>query len=253
MPGRLRSLHLRSRSLSRGLHLVLGGARLVVAAAVIGAVAYVLSWQILYSGPVGNDTLFHLHLARWVDSSFPALHWWYRWDDHGIAYREGYPLAAHWVTAAISRIGIASTYRRRCRWCSSPLLRWARLASTSSARGGCIDHWPAWWPASRTFSARLTWTFLVDWGFYSNQAGTVLFMPGDHRPRRLLRRMVSRTSGLEVPFRRAGDDGPHRAHGPGIAVPARCIRGRSNPLRAWRSPEVGYGRGSAGCFSRRRC
>ena len=23
----------------------------------------------------------------------------------------------------------------------------------------------------------LTWTFLVDWGFYSNQVGTILFMP----------------------------------------------------------------------------
>ena len=162
--------------MTRGVHAVLGGARLVVAAATIGAVAYVLSWQILYSGPVGSDTLFHLHLARWVDSSFPGLSWWYRWDDHGIAYREGYPLAAHWMAAAISRLGALD------------LSQAMQVAQFSTAPLGAVGvyvfcAWRLRQPLAGLVGgvayllSPLTWTFLVDWGFYSNQVGTVLFMP----------------------------------------------------------------------------
>src|SRR5450759_4822296 len=173
---RLRSLHLRSRSVSRGLHLVQGGARLVVAAAVISAVAYVLSWQILYGGPVGSDTLFHLHLARWVDSSFPALRWWYPWDDHGIAYREGYPLAAHWTAVAISRLGALDL---------SQAIQVVQFATAPLGAVGiyCFCAWRLRNPLAGLVASiayllsPLTWTFLVDWGFYSNQVGTVLFMP----------------------------------------------------------------------------
>ncbi len=160
----------------QGLNLALGIARLVVAAAVIGAVSYVLSWQILYSGPVGSDTLFHLHLAQWVDSSFPTIRWWYPWDDHGIAYREGYPLAAHWMAAAISRLGAIDLTQaiQLIQFATSPLgalgiyffCAW-RLRNPLAGLIAGIAY----------LLSPLTWTFLVDWGFYSNQVGTVLFMP----------------------------------------------------------------------------
>jgi hypothetical protein len=89
--------------LSRGLHLVLGGARLIVAAAIIGAVAYALSWQILYGGMVGSEAPFHLHLIDWVATTFPNLPWWYPWDGMGVSYRDAYPLASHWIAVAVSR------------------------------------------------------------------------------------------------------------------------------------------------------
>ena len=160
----------------KGVALTLGAARLVVAASIVTAVAYILSWQILYSGPVGNDTLFHLHLARWVDSSFPGLHWWFRWDDHGIAYREGYPLSAHWVAAAISRAG------------SIDLSQAMQVVEFAVAPLGAVGIYVfCAWRLHRPLAglvagiayllSPLTWTFLVDWGFYSNQAGTILFMP----------------------------------------------------------------------------
>jgi hypothetical protein len=162
--------------LSRGLHLALGGARLVIAAAVIGVVAYVLSWQILYFGPVGSDTLFHLHLAQWVDASFPAIRWWYPWDDHGIGYREGYPLAAHWVAAGISRLGAID------------LSQAIQVVQFTTAPLGALGvyvfcAWRLHNPLAGLIAgvayllSPLTWTFLVDWGFYSNQVGTILFMP----------------------------------------------------------------------------
>ncbi|MEO8744655.1 MAG: hypothetical protein ABI334_03730, partial [Candidatus Dormiibacterota bacterium] len=75
----------------------------MVAAAAIFAAAYVLSWQILWGGMAGSEAPFHLHLITWVASVFPNLPWWYPWDGMGVSYREGYPLAAHWIAVAISR------------------------------------------------------------------------------------------------------------------------------------------------------
>lgn len=162
--------------MKRGVTLGLGVVRLAVAAAIIFAVAYVLSWQLLWAGPVGNDILFHLHLAEWVDSSFPALHWWYRWDDHGIPYREGYPLAAHWLAAAIARLGSTNI---------SGGIQIVQFAISPLGALGVYVFcaWRLHRPLAGLVAAvayllsPITWTFLVDWGVYSNQVGTVFFMP----------------------------------------------------------------------------
>ncbi len=160
----------------RAAGLALGAVRLIVAAAAIAAAAYLLSWQILFDGLRGSDSLFQLHLAQWVDSSFPALYWWYPWDDHGIAYREGYPLAAHWVTAAMSRAaGLALPQGMQVvQFAISPLdalgiyvyCAW-RLRRPLAGFVGAIGY----------LLSPISWTFIVDWGFFSNQAGTALFMP----------------------------------------------------------------------------
>jgi hypothetical protein len=156
--------------------LILGGLRLVIAAAIILAIAYALSWQILYFGPVGSDTLFHLHLARWIDSSFPGLHWWYRWDDHGIGYREGYPLAAHWIAVAVSRLSSLDLTQvmQVMQFAITPLSALGVYVFCASR----LRHPLAGLVAGIAYLlSPLSWTFLVDWGFFSNQAGTVLFMP----------------------------------------------------------------------------
>ena len=147
-----------------------------MAVAIIFALAYVLSWQILYSGPVGNDTLFHLHLARWVDSSFPGLHWWYRWDDHGIGYREGYPLAAHWTVVAVSRLATVDLTQ------AMQLVQFA-IAPLGALGVYAFCAWRLRRPLAGLVAgvayllSPLTWTFFVDWGLFANQVGTVLFMP----------------------------------------------------------------------------
>ncbi|HEX7263726.1 MAG TPA: hypothetical protein VF383_06075 [Candidatus Dormibacteraeota bacterium] len=81
----------------------LGAVRLCLAAAAITAVAYVLSWQILWGGMAGAEAPFHLHLIDWVATSFPNLPWWYPWDGMGVSYREAYPLASAWLAVAASR------------------------------------------------------------------------------------------------------------------------------------------------------
>ena len=93
--------------MSRAAAVGLGALRLAVAAALIAATSYVLGWRILYDGLHGSDCLFHLNLASWVASTFPAIGWWYPWDGNGVPYREGYPLVAHWLTVAAARLTTA--------------------------------------------------------------------------------------------------------------------------------------------------
>src|ERR1700716_92377 len=83
--------------------LILGAVRLIGATAVILAVSYVLSWQILWGGMAGAEATFHLHLVDWVATTFPNLPGWYPWDGMGVSYREAYPLASHWLSVAASR------------------------------------------------------------------------------------------------------------------------------------------------------
>jgi hypothetical protein len=88
----------------KGVALTLGAVRLVVAAGVVTAVAYVLSWQILWGGMAGGEAPFHMHLIDWVATTFPNLPWWYPWDGMGVSYREAYPLASHWLAVGASRL-----------------------------------------------------------------------------------------------------------------------------------------------------
>jgi hypothetical protein len=88
---------------TRGARPALGFLRLAAAATIVTAVAYVLSWQILWKGMAGSEAPFHLHLIDWVATTFPNLPWWYPWDGMGVSYREAYPLASHWLAVAASR------------------------------------------------------------------------------------------------------------------------------------------------------
>src|ERR1700730_3331142 len=99
----MRPLHLHSIGVTRKGAVALGALRLGVAAAAITAVAYVLSWQILWGGMAGSEAPFHLHLIDWVATTFPNLPWWYPWDGMGVSYRDAYPLASHWLAVAFSR------------------------------------------------------------------------------------------------------------------------------------------------------
>lgn len=160
----------------RSLRALAGTVRLVVAAVILGGTAYVLSWQILHGGPAGNDIGFHLNLAEWVATTFPNLGWWYPWDDHGIPYRLGYPLAAHWLAVAAARAagtGIPQGIQ---------LVEFA-ITPLGAIGAYAFCAWRLHSPLAGLVAgflyllSPLAWTFLVDWGFYANQAGTVLFMP----------------------------------------------------------------------------
>src|SRR5207249_1357322 len=142
----------------------------------ICATAYVLGWRILYGGLSGSDSLFHLDLAAWVGSTFPGLGWWYPWDGNGMPYREGYPLAAHWIAVGVARLGGLGL---------EPAMQVVQFAVNPLCALGVYVFcaWRLRRPLAGLIAGLLyllspiVWTFLVDWGFYANQVATVLFMP----------------------------------------------------------------------------
>ncbi len=154
----------------------LGLVRLLVAAVLICTAAYVLSWRILWFGPQGNDTTYALHLVSWIANSFPGIDWWYRWDANGLPYREGYPLAAHWLTLAVSYLAgvrlpeaaqlVQFAVNPLCAIGVYAFLAWRLKRPLAGLVAGILY-----------LLSPMAWTFLVDWGLYANQVGTILFMP----------------------------------------------------------------------------
>jgi hypothetical protein len=161
---------------SRGLHLVVGVARLVVAAAVIGAVAYALSWQILRGGMVGSEAPFHLHLIDWVATTFPNLPWWYPWDGMGVSYRDAYPLASHWLAVAFSRAFSVNLEG------GAQLIQFALVPLTALGLY-CFFSWRLQRPLAGVAAAVLFMLSPIGWvewthfGLYASWVGMVLFMP----------------------------------------------------------------------------
>lgn len=155
---------------------MLGAVRLVFAAAVVGALAYVLSWQILWGGMVGSEAPFHLHLITWVAGAFPNLPWWYPWDGMGVSYREAYPLAAHWLAVAISRAAGTSLEG------GGQVVQFSLMPLTALGIYGFFD-WRMRRPLAGLAAAVLfllspiAWVEWTHFGLYASWVGMVLLMP----------------------------------------------------------------------------
>src|SRR5438105_13528258 len=114
--------------------------------------------------------------TNWFASGFPAIDWWYRWDAGGVPYHEGYPLAVHWLTVALSRIARLglSNAMQVLQFAITPLCAIGVYAFCALRLKRPLVGLVA---GGLYLLSPMVWTFLVDWGFYANQAGTVLFMP----------------------------------------------------------------------------
>ena len=148
----------------------------MLAAAFFLAVAYVLSWQLLWGGMAGSEAPFHLHLINWVATAFPNLPWWYPWDGMGVSYREAYPLASHWLAVLVSRLlGINLEG-------GAQVIQFALMPTTALGLYCYFD-----WRLHRQFAGMAAGLFLllspigwVEWthfGLYASWVGMVFFMP----------------------------------------------------------------------------
>jgi 6-pyruvoyl-tetrahydropterin synthase related domain len=155
---------------------MLGAVRLVVAAAIIFATAYVLSWQLLWGGMAGSEAPFHLHLIEWVAQTFPNLSWWYPWDAMGVSYREGYPLASHWLAVAASRVFGTDLEG------GGQVVQFAVMPLTAIGIYGFFD-WRVKRPLTGLVAGLLFllspigWVELTHFGHYASWVGMVLLMP----------------------------------------------------------------------------
>ena len=149
---------------------------MVVAAAIIGAVAYVLSWQILSGGMVGSEAPFHLHLIDWVATTFPNLPWWYPWDGMGVSYRDAYPLASHWLAVAFARAFSINLEG------GAQVVQFALMPLTALGLYFFFD-WRLKRPLAGVAAAVLFMLSPIGWvewthfGLYASWVGMVFFMP----------------------------------------------------------------------------
>ena len=163
--------------MKRGVALGLGVVRLAVAAAIIFAVAYVLSWQILWAGMAGSEAPFHLHLIDWVATSFPNPPWWYQWDGMGVSYREAYPLASSWLAVAASYAFSTNLEG------GAQVIQFALMPLTAIGLYAFFD-WRLRRPLAGVAAAVLFMLSPIGWvewthfGLYASWVGMVLLMPG---------------------------------------------------------------------------
>ncbi len=164
------------RPLRVGWTLSVGAVRLAVAGALVLGATYVLTWPLLHNGGAGNDFLWHYHLVTWVNTTFPNLPWWYRWDVSGTPYREIYPLIPHWLAVAAARLSGSDLAT------GIQLIQF--LVNPISALGlYAFFDWRMRRPLAGLAAALLFllspigWVLLLDYGLYAYQVGTALFMP----------------------------------------------------------------------------
>jgi hypothetical protein len=149
---------------------------MIVAAAFVFAVSYVLSWQLLWGGMAGSEALFHLHLIDWLAPAFPNLPWWYPWDGMGVSFREAYPLASHWLAIAASRLFATNLEG------GAQVIQFTLMPATAIGLYAFFD-WRLRRPLAGLAAALLFllspigWVEWTHFGLYASWVGMVLFMP----------------------------------------------------------------------------
>lgn len=166
----------RARHLTDGLRVAGAVGGLAAAAVVLFGCAWVLSWRITWAGLQGSDSAYHLHLANWVSTTFPNLDWWYRWDGMGMSYREGYPLVPSWLVVALANANAwtNSQAMQVMQFLINPLCALGLYAYGALRMRNPLVGVVA---GILYMLSPIVFTFLVDWGFFANQVGTVLVLP----------------------------------------------------------------------------
>ena len=138
--------------------------------------AWILSWRITWGGLQGSDSAYHLHLANWVATTFPNIDWWYRWDGMGMSYREAYPMLPSWLVVAVSEAWGWTTAQamQAMQFLINPLCA-VGLYAFGALR--MRNHLVGLAAGLLFLMSPIVFTFLLDWGFFANQVGTVLVMP----------------------------------------------------------------------------
>jgi hypothetical protein len=149
---------------------------LAVAVLLAGASAWILGWRLLADGPPAGDTLYQLHLARWIEGTFPSISWWYPWDASGMSYRMGYPTAGYWLAVLVERwqhLQLTQVFQLFT-WLVNPMVAVGiyaycalRMRLPHVGLGALVLY----------LISPLPYTNMANYGLWANQVGVVLVMP----------------------------------------------------------------------------
>lgn len=161
--------------IASGARALLKTAHLGLATIVTSMLAYFLGHVIL-DGPVqGSDNLLHLGYITWLDQYFPHVPHWYPVQGGGESLLHGYPILAHLSVVVLHRLtglSILQTFRIVA-FFTFPL----------AALGIYIFCWSTFRrqtiglvAAVLYLLAPVSWTWMVNWGFFPQQVAFV-FLP----------------------------------------------------------------------------
>jgi hypothetical protein len=154
----------------------LATARLAFAAVAFTALMYVLAWRVLWGGPQGSDLQWHHQLTTWIATTWPDIPWWFRFDAGGLPYREIYPTVPHWIAVAVSRLSGFGLDQ------GLQLVEFSVYPISALGLFAFFD-WRLRRPLAGLVAgilyllSPLAYAGLFDFGLYTNQVGTVFFMP----------------------------------------------------------------------------
>ena len=157
------------------LGLLLSSAFLLLSAAVIFSLAYLLGRPMLTVSLPGGETATHFSYAEWLNRYFPEVPNWNPQVGAGVSLRNGTAIAAPLLTVFLSRAGNFSIPQA------------LRLISFLTLPGAALGIYLLGWSVSRRQTvgliaavlylvAPISWTWVADGGLYSLSLGLV-FLP----------------------------------------------------------------------------
>lgn len=152
--------------------------RLIYLVTALGLVALVILFfgkPILEPFLVGADNINFISLASWLAKWFPRIPFWYPQQGAGVSFTVSYPILSHLLVVIISKLS------------SLPLLIAFRIFALSSVFLTSLGIYflAVRMTKNQTVAALaalfyplspITWTFLLGWGFFAEQA-SYLFIP----------------------------------------------------------------------------
>jgi hypothetical protein len=178
----------------RGLRVLLATAHFGLAVIAALVLTYFLGHVIL-DGPVqGSDSLLHLSYITWLDRYFPSIPNWYPIQGAGESLLHGYPILAHLTVVVLHRVTGETILRtfRIVTFLTFPL----------TALGIYVFCWSVFKrqtigliAAVLYLLAPVSWTWMVNWGFFPQQTAFVFLPLILTAYERTLRHQVNRVPG----------------------------------------------------------
>jgi len=148
---------------------------LLASMVIIFVLSFVLGHSML-GGSLKGDSAMHVGYAIWLDRYFPSIPHWFPLQGGGTSLLHGYPILGHLLVVSIRRLAGISILQafRLISFLGFPLtalgiyfLAWSVLKRQA----------PALIAAVFFLLAPVTWTWMYDWGFFSQQVAMIFLPP----------------------------------------------------------------------------
>ena len=149
---------------------------LIVSFAIIALALYILGGYSYISGQWGTDFSQALGIAVWVNKYFPNIPFWYPLSGGGVSLTHAYPMLGYYLAAFVRSISDLSIVQ------SFTLLGFLSIVSMAFSIYLFValrfkNQTAAFIASIFYLVSPISWTWLVDWGFYSESVSHIFVGP----------------------------------------------------------------------------